>query len=218
MGIQEQVTQAALQELETQSWGATEQYLQIYEVVKAEGKPVIARIDMEEPKGLAIVYFSMVGERLYLAIGVDTQPEVAIRYINTESYNKVYLRASSETLTAAQIQVLSTLQASESFNKGELRKSGKVTYTYSCANYEPNPEPDAFEDKLMKLLDYLEQDNAGVAALVMQADAYIQVDQDIHYGNGLIGGPYLSKEVIRRMSGLNLGIEFSQYATGKPFV
>ncbi|MGF7040185.1 hypothetical protein [Mucilaginibacter lappiensis] len=53
--------------------------------------------------------------------------------------------------------------------------------------------------------------------MVNNTDAYIQVDKDIHYGNGLIGGPHIDILNINRMAKMKLEISFSQYVTGNPF-
>lgn len=217
MNIQDQITQAAIRELEIPSFAVTEQILQIHHVVRVDGISQVARVDMEGDVGVAIVYFPIQGQRFYLAVYLDTQPQITILNVGTENNNMVYLRATSDTLTYSEIAALTNLKPTEVWNNGDYMKNGRVKYTYSCANFEPNPEPDSFEDKLVKLLDYLEQDKDGVAALVNQADAYIQVDVDIHNGNGLIGGPYLSKQNIKRISEMNLAISFDQYVTGNPF-
>lgn len=62
------------------------------------------------------------------------------------------------------------LKATDSWNKGDLKRNGKLSYKYSYINFLPNPEPDSFEDKLRKLLDYLEQDKDGIRHLVKEAD------------------------------------------------
>lgn len=81
----------------------------------------------------------------------------------------------------------------------------------------PNPEPDDFEDKLIKLLDYLEQDKEGIKELVEKANGYIQIAMDLHNANGMIGGANLSADSIRRMSNLGLAIDFDLYVAGNSF-
>jgi hypothetical protein len=81
----------------------------------------------------------------------------------------------------------------------------------------PNPEPEDFEDKLIKLLDYLEQDKEGIKELVEKANGYIQVAMDLHNENSMIGGANLSADCIRRMSNLGLAIDFDLYVAGNSF-
>ena len=76
---------------------------------------------------------------------------------------------------------------------------------------------DEFEDKLTKLLDYLEQDNEGVEKLVNDAGGYIQVYSSFHNGNTMIGGHHLEKDHIKRLSKLNLEIDFDISADGNFF-
>ncbi|SDF65946.1 protein of unknown function [Mucilaginibacter pineti] len=215
MSLQDQISKAVITEIEQQNWGATEQFMQIHEVVKVDEKPKVEHIVIRE--NIAIAYLPVKNERFHLAIHFDVEPEMEIRYVGTEDYNKVYLRSTSDTLTAGEIAALTTLSETETFNTGDKKTFGKALYKFSGANYEPNPGPDSFENKIEKLLDYLEQDRAGVKALVNNANACIQVDKDIHNGNGLIGGPYINKQIIKRMAALDLEIAFSQYAAGNSF-
>lgn len=83
--------------------------------------------------------------------------------------------------------------------------------------YEPNPEPDEFETKLKKLLDYLEQDKEGILSLVEKAGGYTQVAIEFHNRNTMFGGPHIDKVDIGRMSNLNPEVDFVLYANGKFF-
>jgi hypothetical protein len=217
MTIREQIIQAVFREIENPTLAVTEQYLQIHDLVQVNGLPEIARIDLDERDDIAIAYLPIREYKFYLAVYVKIAPETSVINIGTENGNRVYLRAISDTISFEEITAMSILKATEGWNKGDLKKHGKAWQRYNCAIYEPNPEPDSFEDKLRKLIDYLEQDCAGVAWLVERTDAYIQVDCDIHNGNGLIGGPFINKGNIKRLSAMNLEIAFSQYVTGNPF-
>lgn len=85
---------------------------------------------------------------------------------------------------------MTNLMPTEFWNKGDLKKNGKSKYVFSNLKILPNPEPDEFEDKLKKLLDFLEQDKNGIKQLAVSANGYIQVAMDIHNGNGMIGAQY----------------------------
>ena len=215
MSLQDQIREAVITEIEQQNWGVTEQFMQIHDVIRVDGKPKVECISIKGD--LAIAYVSVKNERFHWAIHFDVNPDIEIRYIGTEDYNKVYLRSTSDTLTASEIAALTVLNTTETFNNGDKKAFGNAFYKFSGANYEPNPGPDNFENKIEKLLDYLEKDRAGVKALVDNANAYIQVDTDIHNGNGLIGGPFINKQIIKRMAALDLEIAFDQFATGNSF-
>ena len=99
----------------------------------------------------------------------------------------------------------------------DLRKNGKSNHEFSHLAILPNPEPGSFEDKLKKLLSYLEQDRDGIKRLVDNANGYIQVAMDIHNGNGMIGGPNIDTDDIKRMNNLGLSINFDLYVGGNSF-
>ena len=112
---------------------------------------------------------------------------------------------------------MTILPPTETWNKGNLRESGRSYYTFSNFTIIPNPEPDTFEDKLKKLLDHLEQDKDGIKRLVNHANGYIQVAMDIHNGNGMIGGPTIDSIDIKRMNELGVSINFDLYVGGNKF-
>ncbi len=75
---------------------------------------------------------------------------------------------------------MTILKHSEGKTKGQKRgNTGLEFWKYSSIWFEPNPEPDEFEDKLKKLLSFLEQDKNGIKTLVDQANGYIQISYRI---------------------------------------
>ncbi|GHB61880.1 DUF4279 domain-containing protein [Persicitalea jodogahamensis] len=208
------IIQKAREELSAKTFGVTEQFLKIHEVVYENGKPKIARVDTEKEDGTAIVYFPVNDEIFYLAIYVDTIPEVSVRHVNTESYNSVYFQAVSEVYSFDELSKMTELKSTGGRNKGD-KRGGNVLWKRSSIFFEPNPEADEFEDKLKKLLDFLEQDKTGIAILIDKANGHIQVASSFHNGNTMLGGHYLDKKIIKRMSNLNLAIYFDLYADGK---
>ncbi|MDP4265398.1 MAG: DUF4279 domain-containing protein [Bacteroidota bacterium] len=213
--------QKATEEIKAKTFGTTEQFLEIHEIVYEDNNPKVARVDRDKKDGTAIVYFPVKDEKFYLAVYLNTEPEVSIRGVGTESYNSVYFHASSEILTLEQLSQMTTLKSSLGRNKGDEKRSKngrtRIVWKNSTIFFEPNPEPDEFEDKLKKLLDYLDQDKEGVARLVDEARGSIQVAIEFHNGNTMLGGPHINKEVINRMAGLNLEIDFDLYVGGKFF-
>jgi hypothetical protein len=111
---------------------------------------------------------------------------------------------------------MTKLKATGGHNKGDQRGQN-VLWKWSSISFEPNPEADEFEDKLTKLLNYLEQDREGVEKLVNNANGHIQVYSSFHNGNTLIGGHHIDKDHIRRMGKLNLEIDFDINADGHLF-
>ncbi|MVN23476.1 DUF4279 domain-containing protein [Mucilaginibacter arboris] len=203
-------------EFKEKTLGATEQYLEIHNPIYADNKLKIARIDREAKADYIIAYLPVIGEQFYFAVYINTSTN-EITNIGTEAFHQVYFIATSEILTAKELTAITKLKPTESWNKGDLRKNGKSNHKYNSFKILPNPEPDEFEDKLKKLLDFLEQDNDGIKRLVEIADGYIQIAMDIHNGNGMIGGPTIDSDDIRRMNELKLSINFDLYVSGNSF-
>jgi hypothetical protein len=194
----------------------TEQFLEIHSPVYFDNSINIARIDREGDEGVITAYLPVIGERFYFAVYIDAESK-QIFNIGSESWNRVYFRAHSEIKTEDELKSLTELKPTKSWNKGDLRENKKKKEKVSYVEFFPNPEPDEFEDKLKKLLDFLEQDELGIRELVDKAEGYIQVAMDIHNGNGMIGGPTISLDCISRMKNLGLEINFDMYVGGNSF-
>lgn len=210
------ILEKALSEIENKHFAATEQFLEVHDLVFEDNKPKIERLDTESEDGTAIVYLPIKGEKFFLAIYLDTIPTAKVRCIGTEPYNSVRFVASSENLDLKELSEMTTLKYSTGKNKGDKRGQYGI-WNYSSISFEPNQEPDAFEDKLKKLLDYLEQDKHGISNLIEKGDGYIQVAIEFHNANTMLGGPHLNLESIKRLGKLNLAIDFDLYVGGNSF-
>lgn len=213
-----EIIEAAIEEVRVRSLGVTAQFLENHDIVRLGGRPVIARVDRERKDDLAIVYVPVLGEKFHLAIYVDTSKVPSVSGACTEPQHNMYFAATSEDLDSGQMSALTTLKPTGGWNKGDLRQNGKLRYKFSRIEFCPNPEPDEFEDKLSKLLEFLEQDRSGVEALVEKANGGVQVASHYHIGNGMIGGVHLDKDIVRRMNVLNLEIDFDVYVGGNPLL
>ncbi len=203
-------------EFKGKTLGVTEQYLEIHSPIYADNKLKVDRIDRDRKDELIIAYLPVLDEKFYFAVYIDTKTN-EVTGVGTEAYHRVYFRATSETLSADELKAMTRLTPTEFWNKGDLRKTGKSSHIFSNFQILPNPEPDEFEDKLKKLLDFLEQDKYGIKQLVDNANGYIQVAMDIHNANGMIGGPNIDTDDIRRMNDLGLSINFDLYVGGNSF-
>lgn len=215
-----EIIEQAIEELEKKSFGVTMQFLDVHQIANANDKPIVARIDTERKDDIAIVYFPVVDQKFYFAIYLDTIPSISVRWVGIEPYHSVYFRASSDNLSVQEMADLTELKSTRSRNKGSKRNPNGIAdifWKQSTIDFEPNPEADEFEDKLTKLLDFLEQDKNGVENLVDLANGYIQVYSSFHNGNTLIGGHRMNKDHIKRMSLLNLEIDFDISADGNYF-
>ena len=212
----EEVAQLIENEFITKTLGVTESYLEIHEAVYEEGKLKIDRIDREKQSDVIIAYLPVKDEYFSFAVYIDKQNK-EIFNIGTESRNEVSLKATSNTLSSNELQAFTKLKADNTWNKGDLKASKKATYKFSCIKIIPNPEPDEFEDKLTKLLTFLEKDTAGILELTKHANTYIDITIDWHRGNQLLGNVFINLESIKKMNNLNLEINFDFTAWGEPF-
>jgi len=211
------IIEKATEEIEAKTFAATQQLLEVHQVIYVDDKPKVARVDTEKEEGTAIVYFPVVDEKLFVAVYLDTLPEISVRHIDTQAYHSVYFRATSKEISFEDLKALTTLKPTGGWNKGDKKKYGNLCYGFSALKLEPNPGADEFDDKIKKLLDFLGQDKGGVRALVEKAEGYIQVATNFHNGNTMLGGHHLSREIINRMASLNLAIDFDIYADGNKF-
>ena len=202
-------------EFKDKTFGVTEQYLEIHAPIYINNELQIARIDRDHGK-LIIAYLPVQDERFYFAVSINGDSGELIN-IGTEPYHRVYFFATSEKLSETELKAMCSLSVDESWNKGDLKKNGRSAHKFSALKIMPNSEPDEFEDKLDKLLTYLETDKNGISELVEKAEGYIQVAMDIHNGNGMIGGPNISRESVSRMHNLGLSINFDLYVGGNSF-
>ncbi|MBS1663991.1 MAG: DUF4279 domain-containing protein [Bacteroidetes bacterium] len=212
-----EISNCAIKEIEKMNWGITQQFLKIHELIYEDNKPKIAHIDKDAPEETVIVYFPVKDEKFYLAIYVKTIPDIAVTWVGTEAAHSVYFKATSDNLALNQLTSLTRLKPTRGWNKGDSKRHGKSSYTFSCIQFMPNPEPDEFEDKLNKLLDFLEQDEDGIRRLVSTAYGQIQVSSIFHNGNTMLGGFHLDKHLLKRLNALELEIDFDLYAKGQLF-
>jgi len=199
-----QIIEIATEEIEAKTFGATEQLLEVHQVVYVDNKPKVARLDTEKDDGTVIVYFPIVDQKFYLAVYLDTKPQISVRSIHTEAYHSVYFRATSEELNFKELSLLTKLKSTGGWDKGDKKKTGNSFYKFASLAFEPNPEADEFHDKLEKLIDFLENDKEGIKTLVDKANGHIQVATCFYNGNTMLGGYHLDKNIIKRLGLLNL--------------
>ncbi|WP_157687301.1 DUF4279 domain-containing protein [Pedobacter psychrophilus] len=210
-----QIIELIEKEFKYKTLGATEQYLEIHSPVYSDNQLKVERIDREGKDKLIVGYIPVIGERFYFAVYIDIEANEIIN-IGTEAKNSVYFRADSDKFSLMELSKMTTLESTGGRNKGDERRNG-IFWKESTIFFEPNKEPDEFEDKLNKLLSFLEQDRTGILKLVEKADGYIQIAIEFHNGNTMLGGPHIDKKVIKRMNDLGVSINFDLYVGGKSF-
>ena len=212
---EEKVYNLINEEINSKTLSVTEQYLGVNSLVYDDGKLKIERIDREK-QGFVIAYLPVKEERYYISFYLDILTEEIVS-VGIEPNNCVYFKAISEVMDLQQLCSLTSLIPTESWNKGDSRGKNNQIQKFSTLIFESNPEPDEFDVKLKKLINFLEQDEEGIKVLVEKADGYIQVEINFYIGNTMLGGPTIEKDIIKRMSNLNLEINFDLYVSGEPF-
>ena len=163
----DKIIQKAIEEIESKTWGVTQQFLDIHQVVYLGNKPKVERVDLDKGDGTAIVYFPIKEERFYLAIYIETSSEPEISSIYVEPYSSVCFSASSETIELEILSGMTSLPPTSVWRKGDPKRiGGPILHKYNRIRFEPTPGPDEFEDKMKNLLDFLETDKVGVKNLV----------------------------------------------------
>jgi hypothetical protein len=207
---------AAIEEIENPTFGVVEQFLKVHEVAYKDGMPEIAGIKIDAAEKSATVYFSVKGEHFHFAVYLDTEPEVRVKFADTEDFCQVYFSAYSEDLTLQELSSVTSLEPTESYNKGD-KLTYKLVATGSSMTFQPNLEPDTFASKLKNLLSFLEQDVSVIKSLVSKASGGIAVHAIFHNGTNMLGGFHLDKSDIQRLAALNLEIDFDLYVSGNLF-
>ncbi len=201
-------------EFQEKNFGVTEQLLEIHKPIFEDGKIKIENIKKNTENISA--YIPVQNEKFYFVVYLDINSEEIIG-IDTEPYICVYFNSSSETLTLEELESYTKLKPTKTWKKGDLRKNTQVKYKFSSFQIEPNPEPDNFDNKLKNLLDFLQTDINGIKELVENANGYIQVAMEFYNGNGMIGGPNINEENIKKLSDLGLSIDFDLYVSGNEY-
>jgi len=210
------IQQLIARELAAKTMGVVEQFLEVHTVVIRNDAPVIARICRAPEERLTSVYLPVEKEKFYFVFFLDTARKV-VEWAQVEPFHSILLEARADTPTAAGLADLTTLTPTSQHDQGAIRFAA-LRHELSAVRFLPNPEPDTFERKLTNLLDYLEQDAAGIQALAATAEeCFIRVVTIFHNGNGMLGGHTLNARSLRRISALGLEVVFDLYAEGKRF-
>ncbi len=212
------ITNIITEELLNPTFKMTRQYLKILEIKNEDGRPKIAKIEVDQSAYQATAYVEVKNESFYLAFVFDTTDKVEISAIDTAPYIGISFMPISEELTLEGLLNLTAIKPTKTISKGEFSSNGEFEYTYNGLEFNSNSEPGRFEGKLNSLLDFLETDIKGIKELSKQTncnDLFVTIVY--HIGNGNFTGLYIDNQVINRLSKLGLELTFDIYATGNKF-
>lgn len=202
---------AVAKELASTSLGTTQQFLEVHQVRKVQGKPVIANV-IEEDDSI-IAYLSVEGERFHFALRLKKRS-----LIPTFSWSQEYVRityfAESEEVGAEQLAKVTKLKPTSMASKGASVLSTSVKLKFSFIKIVTSDEPNSFDRKLNELLTLLESDRDGIRRLSEVSKTGIDVVIDYHNENGMLAGPEIDIETIKRLAELNLALGFRLVLSG----
>lgn len=202
-------------ELEKKTCGFTKQFLKVHKIEFKNDFPVIENI-IKNSKGEIKIYLKVKGEKFFFFItifkneitGVSDEPNIA-----------AWFRADSTEKSLEELSEFTKLKYSFGRNKGDIRGLGKnnAFWKQSTIFFNPYPEIDELNSKIEKLLDILEKDKKGISKLINEAEGYIDIFIDFYIGNTIIGNINLNEKIIKRLSKLNLTVNFDLEANGNKF-
>jgi hypothetical protein len=201
-------------EVNNPTWAMLEQFLTAHQIDYENGKPKVVHVDMDNPE-MAIVYLAVHDQDFYYGMWVETKDEIRLHWMNTRPKIRVYFCAESETLTIEEMMALTSIDTQVARRKGELRWT-KVAYKDSAIIIEITPEPRSFEDKLVRLLDHLEQDREGIKTLADKTETSICADCLYYSGHYSLGTLLIDKKIAKRIAALNLALYIDLEAWGEP--
>lgn len=204
----------AVEEICKPTLETTKQYLTACEIEYFSGKPKIARVNSTYYKNIVAVYFPVKNHQYFIEVHVSKEADIKVQSVWTESGHRIYYTATSPKLSYYDLAKNIKLTPLEGWSKGESKKTGKSTHTFSRLSYEPiKNQAYSLEEKLNLLLDDIELDRDEILNLTLIADTSIVVCR-YQYISGNMGID-ISAKTFKRISNLNLGLSIDTYLTGE---
>jgi hypothetical protein len=218
----DQFLKLSVQEFANKTWGSTEQYLEVLEVVKQNNIPVVKRVEKISDNKYA-AYFPIKNERFYYTHYFEVlDEEISILGDGVSPACSVALRVHSGNLPLDEILKLTTIVPTKTWQKGDLRgnkKTSEAIYNYTMFRFEPDVnEAGELEMKLLNILSELKPHQDELIKLrEANCEVYISAYWESYISNSMLGGFYLNKEIISGLHQLDLEIDFDLNASGTPF-
>ncbi|UOQ74515.1 hypothetical protein [Hymenobacter cellulosilyticus] len=116
------IPELVAQELADPRFGVTQQFLAIHHISYEAGQPLIRRITTTEDGG-HVAYLAVENQRFYFALYFAPEAN-EVRWVGTEAFHSLSLRATSSILSSAELAALTRLLPTAQWNKGDLRRVG----------------------------------------------------------------------------------------------
>ncbi len=95
----------------------------MHEVIFEDGVPKIERVDEDFGENIVAVYFPLKEVDFFLEIHVRKTPIIEVDFVWTENAYRIYLTATSETLTYDELANGLLLKSLEGWSKGDIAKN-----------------------------------------------------------------------------------------------
>ncbi|BAU54461.1 DUF4279 domain-containing protein [Mucilaginibacter gotjawali] len=209
----------SIREFEERTWGSTQQFLEVLEIAIEDGKPLITRVQYID-SGYA-VYFKIKGSKFYYTHYFEVDSAIELIGIDITPSSIVLLRVLSNNLDLQEILSKTSLPATSTWQKGDMRPPKKLaSFVYKTSGFEIELDKNhagQFERKILELLNYLKPYQKDLA-LLKKAGCELFVDTywEAYISNTLIGGFSLNQKIIRQLDKLGLEISFDIQVNGNP--
>ena len=202
-------------ELKKKTFPYTKQFLKVHKIEFENGLPIVENIIKNENDEIK-VFLKVKGEKFFFSINIF---ENEVSWVSDEPYISVWFRADSKEKSLKELSKFSKLKYNFGRNKGDVKglEKNKVYWKESIIFFNPYSEIDQLHPKIDKLLDFIEKDKKGISKLINEADGFVDVFIIFYIGNTMIGNIDLDEKIIKRLSKLNLTINFTLEVSGKKF-
>jgi hypothetical protein len=204
---EQDIHDVAIAEILNPTLAHARQYLVPNKVVFENDMPFVEDIILREEGKTAEVYFPIEGERYYVVVYIDLEPQVSVRWMDTSAGNRVYLRVISEKHSLEELIALAGVEPTGITKKGQhaARHNGFQIQPYMKETGEA-------EDKLRSLIKILLPHKANLRALATIASIEIQI---AYWGyKDEMWGINFDEETIQGLAELNLSVNVDLYAGG----
>ena len=207
-----EIKRIAIDEVLNPKFELTKQYMANNKLIFNNNLPVIEDVILNEQEKKALVYFPIFKENFYMVIIIHLEDEIKTCFINTSAGNRVELFVASEEFSLEELLKRIDIVPTNQWMKGE-KVGCNGQFKHSGFIYAPiNKKTGEVEDKLTILVNELLPRKKMILNLLEIADVEIQVT---YYGyKDQMWGINLEKDLIKKISELNLSLDIDLYAGG----
>lgn len=207
------IKDTAMNEVLNPAFELTKQYLANNKLIYKDEVPVIEDVILKKQEKKALVYFPIYEEDFYLVIVIDLEHKIETCFMNMSAGNLVKLFVASYEYNLQELLNVIDIKPTKQWMKGEkLGRNGQ--HKHSGFIYAPvDKKTGEVEDKLELLVNELLPRREMILKLLEIADVEIQV---AYYGyKDEMWGIHLEKDLIKKISVLNISIDIDLYTGGK---